>query len=91
MNKQELIKRMAEHAELSQKDSEKALKAFEEVITTALVNGEKVQLVGFGTFEVGERQPRVGRNPKTNEEIQIPGCKVPKLKFGKTIKEVVNQ
>lgn len=89
MNKVELIAKMAEKAELSKKDAEKALKAFEEAVTEELANDGKVQLVGFGTFETTERKPRVGRNPKTNEEIQIPGGKAPKFKAGKALKDAV--
>jgi len=91
MNKTELIAKMAEKAELSKKDVEKALKAFEETVTEELQDGGKVQLVGFGTFEVTERKPRVGRNPKTNEEILIPGCKAPKFKAGKALKEAIKE
>ena len=91
MNKTELIAAIADQAELSKKDSEKALKAFEDAVMEELTNNGKVQLVGFGTFEVTERKPRVGRNPKTNEEIQIPGGKAPKFKAGKALKDAVNQ
>lgn len=89
MNKQELVTLMATKAELSKKDAEKALKAFEECVTEELANGGKIQLVGFGSFEVVERQARTGRNPKTNEEIQIPACKSPKFKAGAALKEAV--
>lgn len=89
MNKVELVVKMAEKAELSKKDAEKALKAFEEAVMEELAEGGKVQLVGFGTFETTERKPRVGRNPKTNEEIQIPGGRAPKFKAGKAFKDVV--
>ena len=89
MNKTELVARMAEKAELSKKDAEKALKAFEETVTEELVAEGKVQLVGFGTFEITERKPRMGRNPKTNEEMQIPGGKAPKFKAGKALKDAV--
>lgn len=89
MNKTELIEKMAANAQLSKKDTEKALKAFEETIIDALADGEKVQLVGFGTFEVTERKARVGRNPKTGEEMPIPGGKSPKFKAGKALKDAV--
>ena len=91
MNKTELVAAIADKAEISKKDSEKALKAFEDAVMEELTNNGKVQLVGFGTFEVTERKPRVGRNPKTNEEIQIPGGKAPKFKAGKALKDAVNQ
>lgn len=89
MNKTELIAAMAAKAELSKKDTEKALKAFEEVVTEELQAGGKIQLVGFGTFEVTERKERKGRNPKTNEEMVIPGGKAPKFKVGKILKDAV--
>ena len=89
MNKSELVAAMAAKAEMSKKDAEKALVAFEETVTEALINGEKVQLVGWGTFETTERKPRVGRNPKTNEEIQIPGGKSPRFKAGKALKDAI--
>lgn len=90
MNKSELVAAMAEKASLSKKDAEKALNAFEESVKEELAANGKVQLVGFGTFEVTERKPRVGRNPKTNEEIQIEGCNCPKFKAGKALKDAVN-
>lgn len=90
MNKAELIAAIAEKAELTKKDSEKALKAFIETITEELVKGEKVQLVGFGTFEVINRAAREGRVPKTNEKVQIPASRAPKFKAGKTLKDAVN-
>ncbi|OON95031.1 MAG: DNA-binding protein [Candidatus Epulonipiscium fishelsonii] len=90
MNKADLVTAMAEKAELSKKDTEKVLKAFEEVVMEELKNGGKIQLVGFGTFEVTDRKPRVGRNPKTNEPIDIPGGKAPKFKAGKALKDIVN-
>ena len=91
MNKSELVAAMAAKAEISKKDAEKALKAFEDAVMEELTNNGKVQLVGFGTFEVTERKPRVGRNPKTNEENQNPGGKAPKFKAGKALKDAVNQ
>ena len=89
MNKAELIAAVAEKTALSKKDSEKAVNAAFEAITAALVGGDKVQLVGFGAFEVKERNARVGRNPKTKEEIQIPASRVPVFKAGKALKDVV--
>ena len=82
MNKTELIAAVAEQAELSKKDAEKALKAFTDVIAAELVKGEKVQLVGFGTFEVSEREAREGRNQLTGEKITIAASKNPNLKAG---------
>ncbi|OOO00351.1 MAG: DNA-binding protein [Epulopiscium sp. Nele67-Bin004] len=90
MNKSELVTAMADKAELSKKDTEKALKAFEEVVMEELKNDGKIQLVGFGTFEVAVRAERQGRNPKTNEPITIKGGKVPKFKAGKVLKDTVN-
>ena len=90
MNKTELIAAVAEQAEISKKDSEKALKAFVDVVTAELKKGEKVQLVGFGTFEVGERAAREGRNPQTGKTMKIEACKAPKFKAGKALKDAVN-
>lgn len=90
MNKTELISSIAERAELSKKDSEKALTAFIDTVTEELKNDGKVQLVGFGTFEVVERAARKGRNPKTSEEIMIPASKSPRFKAGKALKDTVN-
>lgn len=90
MNKTELITAVAENAELSKKDAEKALKAFVEVVTEELKKGEKIQLVGFGTFEVSERAAREGRNPQTGKTMSIAACKVPKFKVGKALKDAVN-
>ena len=89
MNKTELITAMAEQAELSKKDTEKALKAFV-VISDELVKGEKIQIVGFGTFEVVERKEREGKKPGTDEIITIPASKSPKFKAGKALKDKVN-
>ena len=89
MNKAELVAAVAEKTALSKKDSEKAVNAAFEAITAALVGGDKVQLVGFGAFEVKERNARVGRNPKTKEEIQIPASRGPVFKAGKALKDVV--
>ena len=90
MNKTELVAAIAENAGLSKKDSEKALKAFVEVVTEELKKGEKVQLVGFGTFEVSERPAREGINPQTKEKIEIAASRAPKFKAGKALKDVVN-
>lgn len=90
MNKTELIAAIAEQAEISKKDAEKALKAFVDVVTEQLKEGEKVQLVGFGTFEVSERAAREGRNPKTGETMPIAASKTPKFKAGKALKDMVN-
>ncbi|MCI9047784.1 MAG: HU family DNA-binding protein [Hungatella sp.] len=90
MNKTELITAMAEQAELSKKDTEKALKAFVDVISDELVKGEKIQIVGFGTFEVVERKEREGKKPGTDEIITIPASKSPKFKAGKALKDKVN-
>ena len=89
MNKQELISVMSEKAELTKVDTEKALKAFIDVVTEEMKKGGKVQLVGFGTFEVSERAARKGRNPQTSEEILIPASKAPKFKAGKALKDIV--
>jgi DNA-binding protein HU-beta len=90
MNKAELVTAMADKAEISKKDVEKALKAFTDVVAEELAKGEKIQLVGFGTFEVSERSARVGRNPQTKEEMTIPASKAPRFKAGKALKDVVN-
>lgn len=89
MNKTELIAAVAEKAELSKKDAEAAVSAAIETITAALTQDEKVQLVGFGSFEVKARAERVGRNPKTKETIQIPASKTPVFKAGKALKDAV--
>ena len=89
MNKAELINAVAEKAALSKKDTDPAVNAALEAITGALSDGEKVQLVGFGSFEVKKREARVGRNPKTKEAIEIPASKVPVFKAGKALKDVV--
>ena len=91
MNKTELIAAVAEKAEISKKDAEKAVKAFTEVVSDDLVKGEKIQLVGFGTFEVSERPAREGRNPKTGEVMTIAASKAPKFKAGKALKDMVNE
>ena len=92
MNKAELITSMAEKSQLTKKDAETALKAFIDSVQEALENGEKVQLVGFGTFETRERAARKGRNPRNPEEvIEIPASKAPVFKAGKSLKEVINK
>ncbi len=90
MNKKELVVAMAEKSEMSKKDVEKALQAFTDVVSEQLQKGEKIQLVGFGTFEVSERAARTGRNPKSGEEMTIPASKAPKFKAGKALKDLVN-
>ena len=90
MNKTELIAAIAEQAEIAKKAAEKALKAFVDVVTEQLKEGEKVQLVGFGTFEVSERAAREGRNPQTGKTMKIAACKAPKFKAGKALKDAVN-
>ena len=90
MNKTDLVQAMAEKSGLSKKDSEKALKAFTDVVAEELKKGEKIQLVGFGTFEVSERAARKGKNPQTGEEIDIPASRAPKFKAGKALKDMVN-
>ena len=89
MNKAELINAAAEKAGLSKKDTEAVVTAAVEIVTAALAEGEKVQLVGFGAFEVKTRNARIGRNPKTKESIKIPASKVPVFKAGKALKDAV--
>lgn len=91
MNKADLISVMAEKAEMSKKDVEKVLKSFEEAITEELVKDGKVQLVGFGTFDVAQRAAREGRNPQTGEAMPIPASKAPRFKAGKALKDAINQ
>lgn len=90
MNKTELVTAIAEKTQLTKKDSEMALKAFIDVVSEQLKKGEKIQLVGFGTFEVSDRAARTGKNPQTGQEISIPASKAPKFKAGKALKETVN-
>ena len=90
MSKSELVSAMAEKACLSKKDAEAALKAFTETVAEELKKGEKIALVGFGTFEVAERAAREGRNPHTGEVLHIAAAKVPKFKAGKALKDAVN-
>ena len=91
MNKKEFIAAIAEKAEMTKVDTEKVVNAFTEIVKEELNKGEKIQLVGFGSFEVSERAERKGRNPQTSEEIVIPACKVPKFKPGKSLKDAVNE
>ena len=90
MNKAELVAAVAEKAEISKKDAEAAVKAFTDVVAEELKKGEKVQLVGFGTFEVSERAAREGRNPQTGKKIKIAASKTPKFKAGKALKDSLN-
>lgn len=89
MNKNELVKSVANRAELSQKDAKKAIEAVFSAIEESLAKGEKVQIIGFGTFEVRSRAARKGRNPQTGKEITIPATKVPAFKSGKELKDAV--
>lgn len=89
MNKQQLITNVAEKSELTKKDAERAVNAFVASIEEALSQGDKVQLVGFGTFEIRERAARKGRNPQTGEEINIAAAKIPVFKAGKTLRSAV--
>ena len=91
MNKTELIAAVAEEAEMTKKDAEKAVKAVIDVISDALVQGDKVQLIGFGTFETRERAAREGRNPQTGAVIEIPAKKLVKFKATKTLADAVNE
>jgi DNA-binding protein HU-beta len=91
MNKSELISSISEKSDITKAEAEKALNAFIESIEEALANGDKVQLIGFGTFEVRERPARKGRNPQTNEEIMIEASQAPVFKAGKALKEIVNR
>ena len=91
MNKGQFIDKMHEKSGLTVKDAEKAYKAFTETVIEALKEGEKVQLVGFGTFDIGERSAREGRNPQTGESIQIAASKTPKFKAGKAFKDAINE
>ena len=91
MNKTELIAAVAEKAEISKKDAEKAVKAFTDAVAEELAKGGKVQLVGFGKFEVSERPAREGRNPRTGETMTIAASKTPKFKPGKALKDEINK
>ena len=90
MNKTELVAAIAEKAEISKKDAEAAVKAFVQVVTDELKKGEKVALVGFGTFEVSKRESREGRNPRTGETMVVPASTMPKFKAGKALKDALN-
>ena len=90
MNRVELVAAMADKAGLAKKDAEKALKAFTDVVAEELKKGEKIQLVGFGTFEVSERAAREGRNPRSGETMTIAASKAPKFKAGKALKDAIN-
>ena len=90
MKKQELVAAIAQEAEISKKDADKALAAAINAISKALADGDKIQLVGFGTFEVRERAARTGKNPRTGEMIKIDASKVPAFKAGKALKDVEN-
>jgi DNA-binding protein HU-beta len=90
VNKTELVAKVAEKAGLTKKDAEKAVGAFTEAVQEALVEGDKVQLIGFGTFETKDRAARTGRNPQTGKAIEIPASKNPVFKAGKALKDAVN-
>ena len=91
MNKAELIEAMAKANKLSKRENEDVLSTFIETVTKELKKGGKIQLVGFGTFEVGKRKARTGRNPQTGKEIKIAASKAPKFKAGKALKDAVNK
>lgn len=91
MNKTELVAAVAEQAGLSKKDAEAAVKAFTDVVSDALKKGDKIQLVGFGTFEVSERAAREGRNPQSGEPMKIEASKAPRFKAGKALKDMINE
>lgn len=90
MNKTELITQVAQKSDLTKKDAEKAVKSVFEAISDSLQKGDKVQIIGFGTFEVRQRKAREGRNPRNNEVIQIEASKTPAFKAGKQLKDLVN-
>jgi len=90
MNKTELVAAIAEKTGLTKKDAEGAVKAFTDTVAEQLKAGDKIQLVGFGTFEVAERAARTGKNPQTGEAINIPASKAPKFKAGKALKDMLN-
>jgi len=90
MNKAELIAQVAEKSDLTKKDAERAVSALIEAVEEALVRGDRVQLVGFGTFEIRERAARKGRNPQTGQEIDIAATRVPVFKAGKSLREVIS-
>ena len=90
MNKTELVAAVADQADISKKDAEKALKAFVDVVTEELKKEHKIQLVGFGTFEVSKRAAREGRNPQSGAPMKIAASKAPKFKAGKALKDMLN-
>ncbi|MBQ9308545.1 MAG: HU family DNA-binding protein [Clostridia bacterium] len=89
MNKTELIAALADRTGVQKRDAEKSINAFVDIVTESLVNGDKVQLVGFGSFEIKERAARTARNPRTGEELAVPASKAPVFKPGKALKEAV--
>ena len=91
MNKSALVAALAEKTQLSKKDAEKALAGFIDVVTESMAKGDKVQLIGFGTFDVKERPARTARNPRTGEELKIKASKAPAFKAGKALKDKVNK
>jgi DNA-binding protein HU-beta len=91
MNKTELVDQIAKKADIKKAEAERALSALTDSIGTALKKGDKVSLIGFGTFEVSKRAARTGKNPRTGEAIKIPASKVPKFKAGKGLKDLVNK
>lgn len=91
MNKTELVNTVAEASGVSKKDTEAVIKATFEAIEKAMVGGDKVQIIGFGTFETRDRTERVGKNPQNGKEVTIPACKVPAFKAGKALKDAVNK
>ena len=91
MNKAEFVTALAEKTGMKKTEAEKAMKGFMDVVAETLKNGEKISLVGFGTFEVAEREAREGRNPKTGKTMTIPASKAPKFKAGRALKEAVNE
>lgn len=91
MNKTQLVEAISKNADLSKKDAEAALNALTDTVTKALKKGDKIQLVGFGTFEVAKRAARTGRNPQTGAEMKIAASKAPKFKPGKALKDAVNK
>ena len=91
MNKKELVAAIAEKSEVTKNDVEKVMQSFTEVVSEELAKGEKIQMVGFGTFEVAERAEREGRNPKSGEVMTIAASKSPKFKAGKALKDIVNK
>lgn len=91
MNKQEFVSELSDKTGVAKKDIDAVLKAMPEIVTSVLKKGEKIQLVGFGTFEAGKRAARTGRNPQTGEKIKIPASKVPKFKISPAIRDAINK